>query len=77
MDKMMLDVVGSIYLLLGWHLVHLFSWLLSIAIVCLEDSVIQWNLELEAVLHSPTVLGAIEPHWGSVRYDVSWIEFFC
>jgi hypothetical protein len=73
MDKMMFDVIGSIYLLLGWHLMLFFSRLLPIAVVGLKHSIIHWNPEFEAILLSPTVLNTVQLHWSSAGQAVSLI----
>jgi hypothetical protein len=60
MDKMLLDKVRPIHLLLGWHFRFLFPWLLTIAVVGLEHGVIHGNVKLKAIQIPTACRRAIE-----------------
>lgn len=58
-DEMMLDIVWTVNLFFGGHLLGLFSGLLTIAVVRLQHGIIHWNLQLEAILISTAVLDSV------------------
>jgi hypothetical protein len=63
----MFDVVGTIDLLFRWHLLILFTRLLTITIIGLQHGMFHWNMQLKAILISPTVFGTGKLHWFSER----------
>ena len=60
MNKVLLHIIGAVYLLLGGHLALFLAGFLPITIIGLEDCVVHWNSQLETILIPTTVFDAVE-----------------